>query len=124
MLKSILIPILILVLVIALSLVVWHLFFSIYEVKYSLNFSNNSIKTNSKFVIESYGLNSLGQKLGWRKINNSVKILEGDEFVKEILVSKQNQIIILTNSNTGKIILKVESKFSLNPAIFTFLVED
>lgn len=124
MLKSILIPILILVLVIALSLVVWHFFFSIYEVKYSLNFSNNSIKTNSKFVIESYGLNSLGQKLGWRKINNSVKILEGDEFVKEILVSKQNQIIILTNSNTGKIILKVESKFSLNPAIFTFLVED
>ena len=124
MLKSILIPILILVLVIALSLVVWHFFFSIYEVKYSLNFSNNSIKTNSKFVIESYGLNSLGQKLGWRKINNSVKILEGDEFVKEILVSKQNQIIFLTNSNTGKIILKVESKFSLNPAIFTFLVED
>ena len=124
MLKSILIPILILVLVIALSLVVWHLFFSIYEVKYSLNFSSNSIKTNSKYVIESYGLNSFGQKLGWRKINNSIEILEGEEFVKEILASEQNQIILLTNSNTGKIIIKVDSKFSLKPAIFTFLVED
>ncbi|MBK7106112.1 MAG: hypothetical protein IPH62_12590 [Ignavibacteriae bacterium] len=116
--KNILIISAIVIFAIFLSLLIWNYFFSIYEIKFSTSFQNSTIKTNSENFIEFYGINSFGQKLSFRNLDITFEILEGKELVNEIK-KKSNKVFISTNEIEGKIVVKVNSRFSLNPIIIS-----
>ncbi len=105
------------------SFLVWHFCISIYEVRYSYPQGNNILLKNNNYSIECYGINSLGNELKWRKILSTVEILDGEDLAK-ITEVKNNRISFSTNSIVGKVVLKINSELSLNPALLTFTVKD
>ncbi|MBK8945836.1 MAG: hypothetical protein IPM32_11285 [Ignavibacteriae bacterium] len=121
--KNILIISAIVIFAIFLSLLIWNYFFSIYEVKFSTSFQNSILKTDSENFIEFYGINSFGQNLSFRNLEMTFEILEGKELVNEIK-KKSNKVFISTNQIEGKVVLKVNSKFSLNPTIISINIKN
>ncbi|MFZ1290705.1 MAG: hypothetical protein WAR79_11485 [Melioribacteraceae bacterium] len=105
------------------SFLIWHYFFSIYEVKFLPNFKNSILKTNSEYFIEFYGINSFGQKLSFRKIEIEFEFLEGKELISEENII-QNKLCFSSNEREGKIVIKINSKFSLNPTILTYFIKN
>ncbi len=108
------------ILVIA-SFIIWHFFFSIYEVKFSTNVNGHKLLVNSNYYIELLGINSFGNGLEFRRINPQFEIIKGDGIINDCKIQK-NKLTFHTTSKIGYISFLIKTDYSLNPLIFNFSV--
>jgi hypothetical protein len=101
---------------------IWHFFFSIYEVKFIPNFDGTNLKASTNYKIEYYGINSFGQKLTFRQIPIKFEIVEGKNLIEKIDSSTKNQFSFITKLDSGIVKFQLSSQYSLNSSIFTFTI--
>lgn len=82
---------------------------NIYEVKTQVNESNNSPK---EFEIRLIPLNSFGWNIGFRHIEFTLAVLEGEEAVDKLIENK-NSFKLKLNRRDQRIKLLVKTQYSL-----------
>lgn len=122
--KNVLISFFVLFFLSIITFLIWYFFFNIYEVKFTAIPEGKNIKSNSELKIKYNGINSFGRKLTFRKISVDYKIIEGKELIEKIDSSYRNQISFFTKSKNGIITIQFDSRYSLNPSIFTFTINN
>lgn len=100
---------------------VWHYLFSIYEVKIIYDFNNRNLKMKKNYCVKCVGLNSFGHQLSFRDLDCQFNIIQGAEIIKSNK-SEQNKFCF-TPITYGKIVLEINSKFSLLTNQLSFFVK-
>jgi hypothetical protein len=104
------------------ALISWMYIFNIYEVDIDINNKIIRLGESNNSIIEIIPLNSFGFKTPFRKVTPSVKFIEGSELV-DITKKDNNRYSIHAKSDTGKVVLLLESEYFLYPNKFTFLIK-
>ena len=98
----------------------WNFFFNIYEVNIDINKSIQKDSGEEVFFLKAYAVNSQGRKLQYRNSYICVNFVEGKELIKIISYNKtRGELIFQSSSGKGKVIVEVNSKYSLRPSLMT-----
>lgn len=106
-----------------LSFIAWHYLLSIYEVKYNLLFDQDKMFMNRTYCISSIGYNAFGWEIGFRNLGTNVIIENGKELV-DILDSEDRNKICFRPLSSGEFSIIVNSKYSLRPSKFNFIINE
>lgn len=120
--KYLIIIIISFVLITIVSIFTWLIFFSIYEVKYIYNFNPKELNVNSKYCIESVGLNSLGHKISYRDLGFKVTLKQAEDFIQLIGKDGKNKICFET-IQSGETSFALSSQYSLNPSLLKITIK-
>lgn len=123
MVKKPLIIIISIVVLAVVSIFVWLIFFSIYEVKYIYDFNPSDLNINTEYCIECVGINSLGQKISYRELDFNI-ILEDAEEKIELIGDNSKNIVCFKTVNTGECSFLLTSKYSLNPSPLNIQIKE
>ncbi len=91
---------------------IWYFFLNIYEVKVRIEKTPGELED---YAIKILPLNSFGREINFRTVNYSLNIIEGQDFVKEIIKGKNSFRVTLKEHN--KIKLLVQTEYSLFDSI-------
>lgn len=114
--KEIIFIVIILLMVIA--FLVYNYVFNIYEVNYEV--STKEIFADNQFVVKInvFPVNGLGFKAPLRKLDVKFYITEGKELIDIVKLDEEyGQIILKAKNQTGKVVIKFKSKYSLFPSV-------
>ena len=100
----------------------WMYIFNIYEVDIDINRKTLIIGKTNNSTIKIVPLNSFGFKTPFRKIDTSINFLEGGDLA-EIIKEDDSRFLLHAKSDTGKVILLLESDYFLYPNKFTFFIK-
>jgi len=101
---------------------IWQFIFSIYEVKYEYNFMHNTLEKDTEYLIECVGVNFLGWAIKYRDFECKYKIEEGSDLIV-ILNSDNNNNFYFKTLDKGILIMRIFSKYSLNPTKIKLSIE-
>ena len=104
------------------SVFTWLIFFSIYEVEYIYNFTPQELDVNSKYCIESVGLNSLGHRISYRDLGLKVTLKQTEDKIKLIGNDAKNKICFET-IQSGETSFSLSSQYSLNPSLLKITIK-
>jgi hypothetical protein len=100
----------------------WMYIFNIYEVDIDINRKKIILGKANSSIIKIVPLNSFGFKTPFRKIDMSINFLEGSDLAK-IIREDESRFSLHAKSDTGKVILLLESNYFLYPNKFTFFIK-
>ena len=108
-----------LVVVLLISVFAWQYLFNIYEVEYDISTKQLFADRTSTLVIKATPVNSLGWRAPFRDAETEFQIIEGNSLV-EVLTNdfKNGLFVIKAGFETGKVVIRVKSKYSLFPSTF------
>lgn len=113
--------ILIFVLLIILSIMIYHFVFNIYEVIFLTESSYKHADDFSMITISSFPVNSFGWKIPLRKSKTLYKIENGEDLISIFSNDKsKGKIILKVKNTTGKIVISAKSCYSIFPSVFTY----
>lgn len=95
------------------SFLLWHFWFSIYEVNYKIKFDAEKLKVGNNYKISVYGINFWGRKFFNRNLQCDFSIEGKHEIVK---IKTQKNYCTIIPLKPGKFRLTISSKFSRNPS--------
>jgi uncharacterized protein (DUF58 family) len=99
------------------SLAVYHYLFSVYEVEVNVNPQNIYSGRSTEVTISVIPINAIGTRALFRRVYANFDIIEGKKFAEIILEDKNNgKMVLLVKGETGKVVVKVDSKYALLPS--------
>ncbi|HZW39958.1 MAG TPA: hypothetical protein VFF33_11720 [Ignavibacteriaceae bacterium] len=107
------------------AFLVFHYYFSIYEVVYLIEPQKKLFADNNSFLtIKAKPLNAFGVKAPFRNAPCKIKIIEGKDLIDIIELNENEGYIKIKAKNlTGTIIIQIKSKFALLPTEFQINIE-
>ena len=100
----------------------WMYIFNIYEVDIDINHKTLIIGKTNNSTIKIIPLNSFGFKTPFRKIETSINLLEGGDLA-QIIKEDDSKFSLYAKSDTGRVILLLESEHFLYPNKLTFFIK-
>ncbi len=106
------------IILIVIGFLFYNYIFNIYEVNYDVSTKEIFADNQSVVKINVFPVNGLGFKVPFRKSNVKFYITEGKELIDIIKLDENSgEIILKAKNQTGKVVIKFKSKYSLFPSI-------
>lgn len=107
------------VLICLFALLAHQYIFSIYEVEYKINSRALYLNSDSKIIIEAIPVNSFGFRAPFRNSYTKFSIIQGKDLIEvEENNYEKGTLIINAKTETGIVVIRVKSRFSLLPTEF------
>ncbi len=93
--------------------------FSVYEVEYKISSRILYLYSDSKIEIEAVPVNSLGFRAPFRNSHTKFSVIEGKDLIEIVENNyEKGKLIIKAKNESGTVVIRVKSKFSLLPTEF------
>lgn len=94
----------------------YYFLYNIYEIEIKKSPAFLYAKTSSSLTIEVIPINALGTKAWFRTVSAQFEIIEGKELIEVENMNSENGILVIKSTGkTGKVGIKIFSKYSLLP---------